>query len=201
MKSNADQRKERGKQTRQRIIDAALAIMIEDGPKCLTAGLITKRAEVSKAILFHHFNDLEDVSIAVFEEIFERFSVSMEGSRHKSVSDFVMQMGLGVINAPFSHRKISAAFLYFYERSAHNEVFRKLQVRTMELLLEHIRKNLESILNRPLSKDEVEVVPLLITMCLEGLGKFCIIFKDRSHLEAAWRKFSNGINELFERKN
>jgi len=200
MKTNADQRKERGKQTRQRIVDAAFAIMIEEGPKSLTAGIITKKAEVSKAILFHHFKDVDEVAIAVFEHIFEKFSDLVAEHKHRTVAEFVMQMGLAPINAPFSHRKVSAAFLYFYERAAHDETFRKLQVKIIESLLVHVRKNLELILARPLNKDELITVPLLITMCLEGLGKFCIIFKDRSDLEAAWRKFSDGIGEMFERK-
>ncbi|KHD87416.1 MAG: hypothetical protein OM95_14625 [Bdellovibrio sp. ArHS] len=201
MSTSKDLRKERGIQTRRRIVDAAFAIMIDEGPKSLTAGIITKKAEVSKAVLFHHFKDVDEVTIAVFEHLFEKFSDLATVHKYPTVADFVMQMGLATIDAPFSHRKLSAALLYFYERAAHEEVFRKLQVKVVESLLVHVRKSLESILARPLNEDELIVAPLLITMCLEGLGKFCIIFKDRSDLEIAWRKFSEGIGQMFERKS
>src|SRR6185312_7934056 len=77
--SNMDQdlRVQKGKQTRQKIIDAAFEVMVKEGPNRLSAGKISKAGKVSKASLFHHFDNVDQITFAVFENIFERFSASM----------------------------------------------------------------------------------------------------------------------------
>lgn len=199
MENESDLRIKRGRQTRQRIVNAAFAVMTGDGPRNLSAGKITQKAEVSKASLFHHFNDVDEVAFAVLEDVFSQFTSSTVEVAHKTVADFVYQMGLGSIDAPPSGRKVSAAFLYFYERAAHDEAFRALVEKSVESLTNQVRHCFEQILKRPLRKREQNTVPMLVTMCLEGLGKFCIVIKDRGDLKVAWRSFADMIGEMFER--
>jgi AcrR family transcriptional regulator len=201
MNQETDLRIENGRQTRQSIISAAFQVMIREGPKGLTAGKIAKAAKISKASLFHHFAGVDDVTFAVLEDVFEQFSTKMSGGRHKTVADYVYHIGLGPLKAPESARKVTAAFLHFYQRAAHDEAFRKQQEKTTDLLLSRIGEGIETILKRPLNKHEQQTVPVLIAMCLEGLGVFCITFKERGELEAVWRLFANSIGNIFARGN
>jgi AcrR family transcriptional regulator len=201
MDQPTDLRLKKGKQARQSLITAAFQVMIQEGPKGLTAGKITKKAKVSKASLFHYFDSVDDVTFAVLEDVFLQFSLKMSDGRYKTVAEYVYHIGLGPLKAPESTRKVTAAFLHFYQRAAHDESFRKQQEKTTKLLLKNIGQGLEKIIKRPLNKSEQFIAPMLIAMCLEGLGKFCITFKERSELEAAWKLFADSIGEIFEREN
>jgi AcrR family transcriptional regulator len=194
-----DGRLEKSKNTRQNILGAAFSIMVEEGPKGLTAGKITRKANISKASLFHHFASVEDVSFSVLESLCERLSNKMSEKRSKSVADFIYQLGSAIISAPDSNRKVSAAFLYFYQRAAHDETFRVQQEKIIELLVKNICFGIEQILNRPLTKREQQSAPLLIALAMEGLGKFCITIKDRDSLDTSWKVFAKSMSNFFER--
>ncbi|GAA1273951.1 hypothetical protein GCM10009665_71970 [Kitasatospora nipponensis] len=55
-----DGRTERGRQTRERIADALLALLDEGGDQ-LAADAIARRAGVSRRLVFHHFTDLDQL--------------------------------------------------------------------------------------------------------------------------------------------
>ncbi len=59
--------------TRQRILDAALACFLEDGYEQATIARIRERSGVSNGALFHHFPSKEAVSDALYVQAIESF--------------------------------------------------------------------------------------------------------------------------------
>ncbi|HEY4375093.1 MAG TPA: TetR/AcrR family transcriptional regulator [Burkholderiales bacterium] len=63
----------KGTQTRERILDAALAIASRDGLEGLTIGLLAEALAMSKSGVFAHFGSREELQIAVIDEYGRRF--------------------------------------------------------------------------------------------------------------------------------
>jgi AcrR family transcriptional regulator len=196
-----DLRVEKGKQTRQAILTAAFQLLTEEGPKGITAGKLAAKAKISKANLFHHFSRIDDIPFAVLEELFGQFSTMMSGKRPKSISEYVYLIGKGVIEAPPQQRKITAAFVHFYVRSAHDEAFRAQQEKTTRQFVQTLANGFEEVLGRSLTAKEREVAPLLVATCLEGMGFLLITFKDKEGFKSIWKTLSDFVGQLFNERS
>ncbi|MER5639189.1 TetR/AcrR family transcriptional regulator [Kitasatospora sp. NPDC002227] len=71
-----DGRTERGRQTRERIVDAVLAL-VEEGETKLVAERVAARAGVSRRLVFHHFEDLPQLADAAITRRFEQLSAQV----------------------------------------------------------------------------------------------------------------------------
>ncbi|NWH07802.1 MAG: TetR/AcrR family transcriptional regulator [Alphaproteobacteria bacterium] len=86
--ANQEKRKvtRRGALSRDRIIDAALAILAEGGNSALSISAVCARAEVSPASLYHHFGDKAGLMKAMIEDSLysaaRRFSEAVLGFDH-----------------------------------------------------------------------------------------------------------------------
>jgi AcrR family transcriptional regulator len=199
MSESKDLRVERGKQTRQSILTAAFNILIEDGPKGLTAGEISKRAEISKASLFHHFKSIEDVPLAILEEMIGKFSAKMSTNKAKSIEDYVLFIGKSLIEAHEKQKKITAAFVHFYILSAHDENFRIQQEKIVQKLIETIIQGFETVLKRNLTPRELETAPLLLVTSLEGMGILSVLYKNKNEFIKPWTLLARSISLFFDR--
>lgn len=75
-------RPSKGTQTRERILDAALAIASRDGLEGLTIGMLAEALAMSKSGVFSHFGSREELQIAVLDEYGRRF---MEAVFHPAI--------------------------------------------------------------------------------------------------------------------
>jgi hypothetical protein len=134
----------------------------------------------------------------VLEELFGQFSTMMSNKKAKSVSEYVYLIGKGLIEAPAERRKVTAAFIHFYVRSAHDEMFREQQEKTTLQFVQTLQKGFEEVLGRSLTSKEKEVAPLMVATLLEGMGFLMITFKDKEGFEKVWKTFSDFIGRYLE---
>lgn len=193
-----DLRTEKGKKTRQEILAAAFSLLVEEGPSALTAGKLAKKASVSKASLFHHFDSVDDIPLLLLRNIFEQLAARIEKRKPKDISALVQMLGQGVLGAPPERRKVTAGLLHFYIRAAHEESYRHQQEKILNLLFAQFRASFEQVLDRPLTAWEKRTIPPMVAFSLEGLGLFSIVLNDKSALESAWKGFSGAIEQLFK---
>lgn len=73
----------RSSQARQRLCESAVDLLAEVGYERLTTALIAKRAEVSKGALAHHYPTKDDLLVAAFRYLLDRWQAKRE--------DFVSQ--------------------------------------------------------------------------------------------------------------
>lgn len=64
---------QRALETQQKIVNAALAIVLEQGGTGLSMTAICKRAEVSRTSLYRHFGSIQDILKTVYSEVRTRF--------------------------------------------------------------------------------------------------------------------------------
>ncbi|MGF1427031.1 TetR/AcrR family transcriptional regulator [Kitasatospora sp. LaBMicrA B282] len=90
-----DGRTERGRQTRERIIDAVLALL-EEGETRFAADRIAERAGVSRRLVFHHFADIAQLADAAIARRLGQLAAQarplpMQGARAVRVAALVEQ--------------------------------------------------------------------------------------------------------------
>ncbi len=59
-------------QSRQQIVNAAFARFAQDGFNATSMASIAKEANISKGLIYHHFDSKEDVLLAVFDNLVEQ---------------------------------------------------------------------------------------------------------------------------------
>lgn len=64
-----DGRVARGRRTRQAILDACIEVIRSDGTAAITHRVVAARAEVSLASTTYHFDSLDDLLVAAFEQM------------------------------------------------------------------------------------------------------------------------------------
>jgi AcrR family transcriptional regulator len=72
-----DGRTERGRQTRERIVDAMIALL-EEGETRFVAERIAERAGVSRRLVFHHFTDLAQLAEAAVTRRLSQISAQVQ---------------------------------------------------------------------------------------------------------------------------
>lgn len=90
-----DRRVLRGQRNREAILDAVIEL-IDEGNPSPTADDIAHRAGVSRRSLYHHFEDLESIAVAVSERHWEQLGASLqriptEGPLDERLPAFVAQ--------------------------------------------------------------------------------------------------------------
>lgn len=74
LRSNGARALQKGQQTKQAIIDAALGLAEQIGLEGLSIGALAEVTRMSKSGVFAHFGSREELQISVIREYFQRFS-------------------------------------------------------------------------------------------------------------------------------
>lgn len=73
-KSRGDRALQKGQQTKQHIIDAALSLAQQIGLEGISIGVLAEITHMSKSGVFAHFGSREELQISVVREYYQRFS-------------------------------------------------------------------------------------------------------------------------------
>ncbi len=89
------QRAQAREQTRQRLLEASLAILEEDGEAALTTTAITRRAGISQSGFYNYFSDMEDMLCQLIDEVEQQrrraTASARRAARHGGVIDEVRE--------------------------------------------------------------------------------------------------------------
>lgn len=61
-----DGREKKGNKTKEALLNATISLIAENGIEALSASSVAKRANVSKASVFHHFGSMETIQQEAF---------------------------------------------------------------------------------------------------------------------------------------
>ncbi|OUS29224.1 hypothetical protein A9Q99_08910 [Gammaproteobacteria bacterium 45_16_T64] len=80
-------RKDKKGQTRERLIDAALSVVIEGGYKNLTMRKVTKCAGIAQPSFYSHFDSMDDLLSAAFERLRNHYIYPMQDMMLKMIKE------------------------------------------------------------------------------------------------------------------
>lgn len=101
------QRAQAREQTRQRLLEAALAILESDGEAALTTTAITRRAGISQSGFYNYFADMEDMLCHLIEDVERQRRAAAASARRAArsggVNDAMRESFRETVTATASH--------------------------------------------------------------------------------------------------
>ncbi len=82
MTTTAEPKQDRSRITRQRLLEATVVCLAEEGWQTATVSAISTRAGISRGAAQHHFPTREDLILAALDYMFERRSALADGAPH-----------------------------------------------------------------------------------------------------------------------
>lgn len=178
---------------RQQIIDGAVRLMTEKGAAGLTASALAAEAGVSKANVFHHFQTLDDVVLAAFEQFLlgmEAFS-PQPGMRFR---DWLLGLGIETAEMMDEHAPLAGAYLAFVSRARSDERLRKRMAETVAIAEEGFAAAIDALTPATFTPAETRALASLILIAGDGLALHRHLFPERAaEQEIAWRSFVDRI--------
>jgi AcrR family transcriptional regulator len=171
--------------TRTRILQAAMDLMAREGPDGFTAAALAREVGVSKATLFHHFDSLDEISLAALEEVFFEALDELgpaSGRPDGSLHDFAERMHALVEDRAFLH-----AYFAFVIKGVFDDRFRERLVRGAS---DMHRKITETLAPSLAPGEDPRVTARIVEVMLDGMALHHLIMADHELLDRAWYRFT-----------
>jgi AcrR family transcriptional regulator len=171
-------RQERSRQTRDRLLDAAEAVLARDGLEGATVPAIAEEAGVAVGSVYRRFPDKDALFRGVYERFFTRGAetnrggLTSEAFRGKSAAAVIAALVEGMVRGYRESRPLMRALL-FYEHTHADPAFRRhaaqLRAETFrmigDLLVERARE-----LGHPRPREAVAFALTVVRHTLQGLA-------------------------------
>jgi AcrR family transcriptional regulator len=180
----------RGKDTRTRILRAAVELMGREGPGHFTASALAREVGVSKATLFHHFASLDDIPLAALEEVLMD-AMTRLGDDDRPLEEYLEGMGREMEVIAHDERFLNAYFVFFIKG-----IFDpRLRQRLAEGGFELHRQVMAALGHRLAPEEDAEAVARLVEVILDGIALHHLLMGDHEVLDRAWRRFIRLVGE------
>lgn len=180
----------RGKDTRTRILKAAVQLMGREGPGHFTASALAREVGVSKATLFHHFASLDDIPLAALEEVLMD-AMTRLGDEDRPLDEYLEGMGREMKVIAHNERFLNAYFVFFIKG-----IFDpRLRQRLAEGGFELHRRVMAALAQRLAADEDAEAVARLAEVILDGMALHHLLMGDHEVLDRAWQRFIRLVGE------
>lgn len=110
--------------TRAQILEAAVDIIAESGLSALTAANLIKHAGISKGGLYHHFKQMDDVTLAALEVMVDRFIDMLDDDTDSSLEAFLKRVEVNLFDVQLKNRRLTRALYTFFEQVMFKPIYR-----------------------------------------------------------------------------
>lgn len=168
---------------KREIVEAAVRLMAQGGPEAPTASALAAACGMSKANLFHHFESLDDVVLAAFEDFIlgmESLRGPPKGSLREWLNGLMAEATASVASAPH----LAGAYLAFVARARSDA---RLRVR-IEQVVNEVEAAFAGIIAsyRPRLDDaRVRSLASLVLVAGDGMVIHRDLFPERAASQAA----------------
>lgn len=104
---------ERRTSTRRRILEAALACLVETGTSGFTTTAVVERAGVSRGALFDHFPTKADLEAATIAALFDEMVADYEARFDARLSDRTVAAAIAALGDVFTDERLLAVYGWF----------------------------------------------------------------------------------------
>ncbi len=174
----------RPRDTRKEIIEAAIRLLGRDGPDRFSASALAREVGISKANLFHHFPNLNEIPLAAFDQLGEALFAPSSGPP-PSPREWLQQMGEATLTLARDKRDFLTAYFVFFGRALFDERMRERFARTAEPMIAAITEQMA----RVFPGEEAETTGRLVAMTLDGLALHVLTLGEEEAARRAWGRF------------
>ena len=195
----------RAGRTRERLLEAALAVFTEIGVDAAAIEDITERADVGKGTFYRHFRDKYDLMLALVERAVEHLLERIHATEMEPDSlEAALELLLDAHSSFFVDN--TEEFILFFQ----GRVLLKLQRESAEELeqpyvryLEEIEKHISPFISRRIDPVKVRRLACAVAGFVFGFLSFAMIGMDSEEIESSLRPlrraFVAGLSTFLER--
>lgn len=154
--------------TRAQILEAAVDIIAESGLTALTAANLIKHAGISKGGLYHHFKQMDDVTLAALEVMVDRFIDMLDDATDESLEGFLVRVELNLFDVQLQNRRLTRALYTFFEQVMFKPIYRHSISRLFATVRELRRRQIATA-RKDLDEHEVDNLLCLLETFTFGL--------------------------------
>ena len=185
-------------ETKNRIIQAALEILSTNGAPSLTSGKLCAALNMSKGTLFHHFDNMNELHLALLDYIFIETDPEFDSRQYHDIYEYNYHLTESIMAALEKYQNVYAALFSFFSQSIHNPDMRQKLRDHLNSDLELWTNNLFSRFENTLSANEKDNIVRMIDMYFYGLIAHCIIFQDPDRYKTITLEFMDIITNYIE---
>ncbi len=157
--------------TRQKLIDAAVDLVVENGFATITTAQVAERAGLSMGAMQYHFSTRSDMLLAVIDEVWTRTNISF-GAQYPESSSFEERVDLIVdrYRVSFNDHLFSAVLEVFHGSREDPVLFERVSRRLLEILGERAQRWENLFADLDLPADRVRLAHDILRSTIRGLA-------------------------------
>ncbi|HSA33860.1 MAG TPA: TetR/AcrR family transcriptional regulator [bacterium] len=183
-------RHEKGCQTRHRIIEAATAILIEEGKPGFTTRAICEKAGIGKGSLYHHFTDTHELFLAVARTFMEHYFSAMADQQFESIDDFFLKFGRQAITQISGSYRIRERFMPFLIEMVEDHDFVDEIMAKNGIMQESLIAKLGALAGGEVPREVLADAVLALFTLLEGTENLMQFNRDEKRFLAMWERLA-----------
>lgn len=177
-----DQRKLKGIETKNKIIQAAISIVSVEGTKGLSAKKISDLAGTSKSNVFHHFGSVEGIMEELMDEISSAYIEPVKPDDYESLEAYFHTLGGMTFNLKEEELvQFKVLFTFYHDMMFHDKFKVKLS-NLKEGFIKYLKESIFTIEKIRIDNDLAE----LVTLDLDGLGLHYLFELDSEKYMRLW---------------
>ncbi len=191
-----DGREKKGNKTKEALLNATISLIAENGIEALSANSIAKKANVSKASVFHHFGSMETIQqeAFIFSDVLMSEALEQiynESKETDSFSDIMLKYLLFFMDENNKeYLNLINVQLQFVVKSSYDKefddlIFSKYREKTPFDLFELL---LNDFYGDQLTPSDIELINDLIATYINGFATFLISLEDTEWLLSLWKE-------------
>jgi AcrR family transcriptional regulator len=184
-KTRADQ----ALKTKSKIIATAMEIFSIEGVNGLTSGKLAKKLNMSKGTVFHHFESMEELHVAVLDVIIATMTNEIDAVEFVSVQEFVDVIVDIIFRDTARYSGVYAALFSFVGSAKYNELYRLKLKGMFDANMERWVVLLTQKLKKDVPAEKLADIVRLLDMHMAGLLVHNIIFMEQKRYRKLTSQF------------
>jgi len=182
-------RQQAAKKTRDKIIQSAMDIVGKSGYEALTSNALVTQAGVAKGTLYHHFDSLDDVILAMIRSICSQMLNDITEHQHTSLKDYFSAIGEYNIDECANNRELINIIFGFFPIGMKDQKFKALATELIEADCQQTTAVIQSFYHDKLSKEKIDHAVRMIDMFSAGFIIHNTLFDNPELYKQIWQEF------------
>lgn len=183
---DSDRRREKGERTRKGILQAAVELIGLKGLKAFTAQALAERARISKAALYHHFKNLDDILPLTADVFWDLWEKMMGGPKPPTLAAYLKRLGHAITDPTLMSHPIARASIELYRLSFFNEPVRKAMSKLLKEGRRRLAADLEHYAKSPAQARRARLAADWLMPLGDGLQMYLPLTQDSRAARRTW---------------
>lgn len=194
-----DLKAKKSNETYEKIIIAAIDIISIKGVAGISAGKVAKKAGVCKSTIFHHFDTIELLPLAVFDRIMKIYLEPIDSSNYGNYEDILDTFEEALFCNHDNADRINRTFFAFLNEAIFNKNYQLILKKFQNISIERMVRQIQKI-DYTLDIKIARSISRLIISLLDGLAIHIMIGNNLEDFFESWKLLKRAIINILKER-